>query len=176
MTHGHILLDDRLNQIGCHLHDSQSFPNFSTLASKNNHKPMSVTERLFLQRNYPTMRFSDEIGVMPMRRSSSGRSDNNSWWDSSPHHIFFGMVHFYLVLLLIVSLPDDQSTVIIVTKENTVSSDDDKGKVTSSASCASESEYSASPSVLLEASSQRRPCISEDRGRSLKKSLSYYVK
>ena len=139
MTHGHILLDDRLNQIGCHLHDSQSFPNFSTLGSKNNHKPMSVTERLFLQRNYPTMRFSDEIGVMPMRRSSSGRSDNNSWWESSPHYIFFGMVHFYLVLLLIVSLPDDQSIVIRVTKENTVSSDDDKGKVTSSASCASES-------------------------------------
>ena len=137
---------------------------------------MSVTERLFLQRNYPTMRFSDEIGVMPMRRISSGRSDNNSWWDSSPHHIFFGMVHFYLVLLLIVSLPADQSTVIIVTKENTVSSDDVKGKVRSSASCASESEYSASPSVSLEASSQRRPCISEDRGRSLKKSLSYYVK
>jgi len=136
---------------------------------------MSVTERLFLQRNYPTMRFSDEIGVMPMRRSSSGRSDNNSWWESSPHQIFFGMVHFYLVLLLIVSLPADQSTVIIVTKENTVSSGYDKGKATSS-SCASESEYSASRSVSLEVSSQRRPCISEDRGRSLKKSLSYYVK
>jgi len=176
LTHGHILLDERTNQIGCHLHDSQSFPNFSTLGSKNNHKPMSVTERLFLQRNYPTMRFSDEIGVMPMRRSNSGRSDNNSWWESSPHQIFFGMVHFYLVLLLIVSLPADQSTVIIVTKENTVNSDNDKGKITSSASCASESEYSGSLSVSLEASSQRRPCISEDRGRSLKKSLSYYVK
>ena len=86
------------------------------------------------------------------------------------------MVHFYLVLLFIVSLPDNQSTVIIVMNEINVSSDNDKGKVTSSASCASESEYSASLSVSLEASSQKRPCISEDRGISLKKSLSYYVK
>ena len=66
MTHGHILLDDLLNQIGSH-HDSQSFPNFLTLESNKK-----------LQRNYPNMRFSDEIGVMPMRRSSSRRSDNNS--------------------------------------------------------------------------------------------------
>ena len=36
MTHGHILLDDLLNQIGSHLHDSQSFPKFLTLGSKNN--------------------------------------------------------------------------------------------------------------------------------------------
>ena len=36
MTHGHILLDDLLNQIGCRLHDSQSFPKFLTLGSKNN--------------------------------------------------------------------------------------------------------------------------------------------
>ena len=85
------------------------------------------------------------------------------------------MVHFYLVLLLIVLLPDNQSTVIIVMNEINVSSDNDKGKVTSSASCASESEYSASLSVSLEASSQKRPCISEDRGISLKKSLRYYV-
>ena len=63
------------------------------------------------------------------------------------------MVHFYLVLLFIVSLPDNQSTVIIVMNEINVSSDNDKGKVTSSASCASESEYSASLSVSLEASS-----------------------
>ena len=77
MTHGHILWDDLLNQIACHLHDSQSFPKFLTLGSKNNHKPMCVTERLFLQRNYPNMRFSDEIGVMPMHRISSRKSDNN---------------------------------------------------------------------------------------------------
>jgi len=36
MTHGHILLDDLLNQIGSHLHSSQSFTKFLTLGSKNN--------------------------------------------------------------------------------------------------------------------------------------------
>ena len=73
-----LLLDDLLNQIGCHVHDSQLFPKFLTLGSKYNRKPMGVRERLFLQRNYPNMRFSDEIGVMPMRRSSSRRSDKYS--------------------------------------------------------------------------------------------------